>query len=886
MSVLPQGFLPIIASHAWTAEEESGWADWFGQSSGFSNRSAVCILAGLLLLWIVSVMIAGCCASCTSGSFYEPITVSSITWKRKKDWRMYLNYLLLLPLHFLRSMETASGGDQTLFSSAEKEFLASQRKVFNDAVVNFLSVRRSMMFVTGIFCMLALAIQLAVVPKAFESRRIWIEKSQIEVDGEVVKFHDFVNLSGQNWTDTNPEAWFQYTTHLYTGMFAKIISQTALIDIIEACVDVTCQFASCIYLWWGLRKWSHFHWSHRGVLRGWAFSLVAPFLATLIPTRLFVEWSVLDPVVHTFASELATHLGSHTDDVARGINQACEQLLHSQEQGHMESAESMARKACRALTKTPNRHLKCCSFIKIVDFDFRPIHRSCDKITNYLDSPEGPWHRKALTQAVDLCRDTVMPNLENTIQLGFDNALEVAATVGPVAQRMKQSVSMGMGFANGLRGFNTIMPAALALAPAMLRGALKVKVTAPQSTIPGMFVVVLPLLYCPMTWGMYHIAFQLLGDLWMLLGLLIMAFAPMVYLALGTYYSITRPLTDKAITRVMVSMNRASAVLAIIGYVFICTFAWKRYKLTMLGEEGDENSVERDAYKYIVQQVAVLQPSFWIQLAGVAMAKYFFTTLAGVDWMMVEIGKQRHYEILMEISQKIRDLEDSGTAVRYPKGLRTAEQREENLEAAEQRVLRLDCVFYILYDEVPVHVVEETRGSVPGTGPAAFRKRRTVLAPAVSGLEVELEDLQESGKSNETPEKPEASSFGASPLPQTTDASQPIAPENERSEPSGFASTWNFFFGLRTPHAHHEAASQASPRQMAVQPVRPQQPWQPAGWHVQGGLGVPLQQPLQHVTEQRLPPPQWSVTPASSTSSWTSRASSPPGPMHLRPRHF
>ena len=31
-------------------------------------------------------------------------------------------------------------------------------------------------------------------------------------------------------------------------------------------------------------------------------------------------------------------------------------------------------------------------------------------------------------------------------------------------------------------------------------------------------------------------------------------------------------------------------------------------------------------------------------------------------------------------------------------------------------------------------------------------------------------------------------SFGASPLPPTTDASQPIAAENERSEPSGFAS--------------------------------------------------------------------------------------------------
>jgi len=116
-----------------------------------------------------------------------------------------------------------------------------------------------MMFVSVIFCMLALAVQMAVVPKAFESRRLWIEKSKIEVDGKVVRFHDFVTLSGQNWTDTNPEAWFQYTSHLYTGMFAKIISQTALMNILEACVDVACQLASCAYLWWALRKWSHFN---------------------------------------------------------------------------------------------------------------------------------------------------------------------------------------------------------------------------------------------------------------------------------------------------------------------------------------------------------------------------------------------------------------------------------------------------------------------------------------------------------------------------------------------------------------------------------------------------------------------------------------------------
>lgn len=94
--------------------------------------------------------------------------------------------------------------------------------------------------------------------------------------------------------------------------------------------------------------------------------------------------------------------------------------------------------------------------------------------------------------------------------------------------------------------------------------------------------------------------------------------------------------------------------------------------------------------------MAVLQASFWLRLAGVALGKYFFTTLAGepsvmqlaaffapgtppgpgVDWMLAEIGRQRHYEQLwrsvsacrkhgrlkMEISERIRGLEAEGSA--------------------------------------------------------------------------------------------------------------------------------------------------------------------------------------------------------------------------------
>lgn len=46
--------------------------------------------------------------------------------------------------------------------------------------------------------------------------------------------------------------------------------------------------------------------------------------------------------------------------------------------------------------------------------------------------------------------------------------------------------------------------------------------------------------------------------------------------------------------------------------------------------------------------------------------------------------------------------------------------------------------------QVPVHVMEEARSSlVMDAGGPAYHKRRTVLAPAVSGLLVEMEDLKD-----------------------------------------------------------------------------------------------------------------------------------------------
>lgn len=113
------------------------------ESSGESRWEfyVVRIFGFFLALWVFSVLIMSCAHSHRSGNRYECIQVHSLY--QGSRWSLYFNYLWLLPLHFMRSTESATGDEQTLFSPAEKELLTSQRQIYDGSVLNFLSVRRT-----------------------------------------------------------------------------------------------------------------------------------------------------------------------------------------------------------------------------------------------------------------------------------------------------------------------------------------------------------------------------------------------------------------------------------------------------------------------------------------------------------------------------------------------------------------------------------------------------------------------------------------------------------------------------------------------------------------------------------------------------------------------
>ena len=110
-------------------------------------------------------------------------------------------------------------------------------------------------------------------------------------------------------------------------------------------------------------------------------------------------------------------------------------------------------------------------------------------------------------------------------------------------ERVKESIELAVCTVHALTTFKTMSGATFALAPALIRSAMKIKTAVPQSPMTGMFIIVLPWLYSPMVWCIFNAIFQLIGTWQLLIGLVAYAFGPMLFFIFGKYQSVQSSLT-------------------------------------------------------------------------------------------------------------------------------------------------------------------------------------------------------------------------------------------------------------------------------------------------------------------------------------------------------
>mmetsp|Transcript_16605 Transcript_16605/g.42389 ORF Transcript_16605/g.42389 Transcript_16605/m.42389 type:complete len:189 (+) Transcript_16605:2-568(+) len=185
----------------------------------------------------------------------------------------------------------------------------------------------------------------------------------------------------------------------------------------------------------------------------------------------------------------------------------------------------------------------------------------------------------------------------------------------------------------------------------------------------------LPWLYCPLVWCMYNIVFQLLGNLIMLMGLLLLAYGPMTYFVLGVHFNVTKPMTDHKMRQVLTWMNYYIIMYTSVAYS--CIVYWLFFT--------DARQLIENALREFKNPQLVLAILFSI------LSKYLYTTIMGVDFMVHEIAEQRRWETYLTTG--VMPFAD-------PKQLYMAgEARDGVKRLMHERTIRLDELARIVNDK-------------------------------------------------------------------------------------------------------------------------------------------------------------------------------------------
>eukprot|EP00927_Polykrikos_kofoidii_P001653 TRINITY_DN10633_c0_g1_i1.p1 TRINITY_DN10633_c0_g1~~TRINITY_DN10633_c0_g1_i1.p1 ORF type:complete len:725 (+),score=78.03 TRINITY_DN10633_c0_g1_i1:67-2241(+) len=678
------------------------------------------ILLGLFMFWLVILLFNGC--FCQETLFEALICMHSNTPSRRLQVWQLLNYVIFFPMHLIRGLKSSTGLTQNA-SRSEVKYLRDTENIFNETLINFLVIRRSGMTVALVWAMFdaVSCIQNASVSEPSHPSRLLGQDGQpIGIKDYLLEYHP-----GETWEVTDVAAWSAYSSFFLGGVVTSLNSQISVRVTVRNCVMALSRIIASVLLLMALASWSKFYKSRRLVLVAWFVAIFSPLMCTLLPVRWLIDWKDIQLLTDAYGVELSRHLGDGAVEKAEGLAETCKSLSQSRRNGDdFASIEANLQKTCYWVSWIKRGRWECCRRIGFPYYtlDFAALHKACE-----LAKLEHVG--KATDLLAEACDTVVIPAEKKFLKLAFGGGEKFAIMIQPAIDTLQANAEMIIGLVRGLQDFLELLPSVISIGSAIVKGAMKTKLVAPQSTLPGMLLVFVPLLISPLNWIQYSLIAQSVGDTSLFLALAILAFSPAFTAIHSRCRRVTKPLTDSAIDQwsfeELIIMILYLVAMVVFLIIFVCSSTHLRWLLKAVSGNIDLLS---GALSNAV--VGSLARTLWAVICSV-----IFTSVASCDFMLHEIGEQHRHEVLLGISEDMAALEDNfyeaETVMNWPKGLQTQKERDELRLVASQRRDRLDCIAWLLYREMPRSVEEDVDACVPGEH--LDHEGETLSVPAVFG---------------------------------------------------------------------------------------------------------------------------------------------------------
>uniref|UniRef100_A0A7R9UPC8 Uncharacterized protein n=1 Tax=Diacronema lutheri TaxID=2081491 RepID=A0A7R9UPC8_DIALT len=539
------------------------------------------------------------------------------------------NYIRFGHLHTLRSMQPLL---YPIASQEERSELYRSYGIRSTGTLNLLTWRRSALVACFVIALGASTLLAAVARTSSDDLYVMEQTSYLPTNGTALRdcqyeaqqpiYVAYKSPGGNTsfYTYAQPDRrectmpFVEYQSKIVQIALARTALPAKQIDVILDVILAAFAWIALVPTLMALSRWHRYGLSLRLVSAAWLLTFVTPFLVSIIPVRMFVDWDAMDAIFADYAAEFRTHFGTAT------YEQTLLDLCGFVSGYAGDDPAAIVDNVCNVVDRLPTSVDG--SAFATINANLAAAKVACEQARQLIGAGTDQMY---LAQAKGICA-SVTPFLDGSE--GGAGSAELMLVVSKLIEQMRGYVELTIGLAHALMSFQIMVPAAISLAPGLIRGAMRAKTLVPQSSIPGMFILMLPWLYCPLVWCMYNIIFQLLGNLIMLMGLLLLAYGPMTYFVLGLHFNVTKPMTDHKMRQVLTWMNYYIIMYTSVAYSCIVYFIFFT----------DARELIENALKEFKNPQLALAILFSI------LSKYLYTTLMGVDFMVHEIAEQRRWE--------------------------------------------------------------------------------------------------------------------------------------------------------------------------------------------------------------------------------------------------
>ena len=381
--------------------------------------------------------------------------------------RSFLHNMLSIPFHLKRA--TFYDLTSEMATDNEKKRLNRVLGVTQRGTLNLLAWRKSTLNLAAVGTLACAYFQLN---DCFDSHGTYLDV--LEVATQNVTY----DAGGEDAADLS-----SYTERVVKACGASAMRDVMLIRYWSSWVLFALTCLALLSIFAALKKWDHYHTSRKFMLLAWLLAFAAPFAISTIPTRQFVNWDMFGFQTSAFIRGVSIHF--QLDVRQAQLVEACVVVSDPDNPATLEQARSNVDTMCSAFDDLDG------GFINWLSGDMiSQANENCRLAQQALNDGNVDL---ALQYSSDACSDVLNTVDEaNEANQTLIQKMQVMLITQDMIKRARTAAELTLALSNALYSVQSMFPAAVAIAPALLRGALTVKTLVPQSSIPGMFVILLP----------------------------------------------------------------------------------------------------------------------------------------------------------------------------------------------------------------------------------------------------------------------------------------------------------------------------------------------------------------------------------------------------------